>query len=64
MTRKSVSDKDKSLGSMESKRKKLTDMLIDDKIIKEEYDAQYNELTRKINQAKWERALKSANMWE
>lgn len=31
---------------MESKRKKLTDMLIDDKIIKEAYDAQYNELTR------------------
>ena len=53
---------DKSLSSMESKRKKLTDMLLDDKIIKEAYDAKYNELTRKINQVKGERALYSANV--
>lgn len=53
---------DKSLSSMESKRKKLTDMLLDDKITKEAYDAKYNELTRKINQAKGERALYSANV--
>lgn len=53
---------DKSLSSMESKRKKLTDMLLDDKITKEAYDAKYNELTRKINQAKGERAVYSANV--
>ena len=53
---------DKSFSSMESKRKKLTDMLLDDKIIKEAYDAKYNELTRKINQVKGERALYSANV--
>ena len=53
---------DKSLSSMESKRKKLTDMLLDDKIIKEAYDAKYNELTRKINQVKGERALYFANV--
>ena len=53
---------DKSLSSMESKRKKLTDMLLDDKITKEAYDAKYNELTRKINQVKGERALYFANV--
>lgn len=53
---------DKSLSSMESKRKKLTDMLLDDKITKEAYDAKYNELTRKINQVKGEHALYSANV--
>lgn len=53
---------DKSLSSMESKRKKLTDMLLDDKITKEAYDAKYNELTRQINQAKGEHALYSANV--
>lgn len=51
-----------SMESMESKRKKLTDMLLDDKITKEAYDAKYNELTRKINQVKGERALYSANV--
>lgn len=55
---------DKSLSSMESKRKKLTDMLLDDKITKEAYDAKYNELTRQINQAKGERALYFANVEE
>lgn len=47
---------DKTFSSLESKRKKLTDMLMDDKITKEACDAKYNELTRKINQAKGERA--------
>lgn len=37
-------------------------MLLDDKITKEAYDAKYNELTRKINQAKGERALYSVNV--
>ena len=53
---------DSVIRSVESKRKKLTDMLLDDKITKEAYDAKYNELTRKINQAKGERALYSANV--
>jgi len=37
-------------------------MLLDDKITKEAYDAKYNELTRKINQVKWERSLYSSNV--
>lgn len=45
---------DKSLSSLESNRKKLTDLFLDDKITKDAYDAKYNELTRKINQAKGE----------
>ena len=53
---------EKNLSLMESKRKKLTDMLLDDKITKEAYDAKYNELTRKINQAKGERSLYSSNV--
>ena len=53
---------EKTLSIMESKRKKLTDMLLDDKITKEAYDAKYNELTRKINQAKGERSLYSSNV--
>ncbi|MDE5779778.1 MAG: hypothetical protein K2I10_14985 [Lachnospiraceae bacterium] len=40
---------DKTLSSLESKRKKLTYMLLDDKITKEAYGAKYNELIRKIN---------------
>ncbi len=53
---------EKTLRTLESKRKKLTDMLLDDKITKEAYDAKYNELTRKINQAKGERSLYSSNV--
>ncbi len=53
---------DKTLSMLESKRKKLTDMLLDDKITKDAYDAKYNELTRKINQAKGERSLYSSNV--
>lgn len=37
-------------------------MLLDDKIIKETYDAKYNELARKINQEKGERSLYSSNV--
>lgn len=53
---------DKTLSLLESKRKKLTDMLLDDKITKEAYDSKYNELTRKINQAKGEHSLYSSNV--
>lgn len=48
---------DKSLSVLESKRKKLTDMLLDDKITKEAYDEKYNDFARKINQEKAERSL-------
>lgn len=53
---------DKTLNLLESKRKKLTDMLLDDTITKEAYDVKYTELTRKINQAKGERSLYSSNV--
>lgn len=51
----------KTISTLESKRKKLTELLLDDKITKEAYDAKYNELVRKINQAKKEHSLYSAN---
>lgn len=53
---------DKSLSVLESKRKKLTDMLLDDKITKEAYDEKYNDFTRKINQEKAERSLYADNV--
>lgn len=53
---------EKTIRTLESKRKKLNDMLLDDKITKEAYDAKYNELARKINQAKGERSLYSSNV--
>lgn len=53
---------DKSLSVLESKRKKLTDMLLDDKITKDAYDEKYNDFTRKINQEKEERSLYASNV--
>ena len=53
---------EKTLSILESKRKKLTDMLLDDNITKESYDAKYNELTGKIDQTKEELSLYSANV--
>lgn len=53
---------DKSLSVLESKWKKLTDMLLDDKITKEAYDEKYNDFTMKINQARKERELYVANV--
>lgn len=46
---------DKNLSTLELKRKKLTDMLLDDKITKEAYDEKYNEFTYKISQVKEEK---------
>ena len=46
---------EKNIGALESKRKKLTDMLLDDKITKEAYDERYEEFTAKINRAKKEK---------
>ncbi|SEV85571.1 recombinase family protein [[Clostridium] fimetarium] len=48
---------DKSLATVETKRKKLTDMLLDDKISKEAYDERFDEFTRKISQTKQEQQI-------
>jgi len=48
---------DKSLATVEAKRKKLTDMLLDDKISKEAYDERFDEFTRKISQTKQEQQI-------
>ncbi|PXV87838.1 DNA invertase Pin-like site-specific DNA recombinase [Lachnotalea glycerini] len=48
---------DKSLATVEGKRKKLTDMLLDDKISKEAYDERFDEFTRKISQTKQEQQI-------
>lgn len=48
---------EKNIGALESKRKKLTDMLLDDKITKEAYDERYEEFTSKINRAKKEKEI-------
>lgn len=53
---------DKSISNLESRRKKLTDMLLDDKITKDAYDEKYNDFTRRINQDKEERSLYSSNV--
>ena len=44
-----------SISNLEYKRKKLTDMLLDDKISKDAYDEKYDEFTIKISRAKEER---------
>ena len=48
---------EKSLATVEAKRKKLTDMLLDDKISKEAYDERFDEFTRKISQTKQEQQI-------
>lgn len=48
---------EKNICAMELKRKKLTDMLLDDKITKEAYDERYEEFTSKINRAKKEKEI-------
>ncbi len=53
---------DKSISNLETRRKKLTDMLLDDKITKDAYDEKYNDFTRRINQEKEERSLYSSNV--
>lgn len=52
----------KKLSTLESKRKKLTDMLLDDKITKEAYDEKYDDFTRKINHVKNEREIYKSNV--
>ncbi len=53
---------EKTLSSWESKRKKLTDMLLDDTITKEAYDEKYNDFSDKINQCKNEMELLTLNL--
>lgn len=53
---------DKSISTLESKRKKLTDMLLDDKITKEVYDGKYDDITRKMKQEQEERSLYASNV--
>lgn len=53
---------EKSVSEWERKRKKLTDMLLDDKITREAYDEKYEEITRKIHQGKQERQLYASNV--
>ena len=48
--------------TLSSKRKKLTDMLLDDKITKDAYDEKYDDITRKIKQEKEERSLYASNV--
>nr|WP_310603732.1 recombinase family protein [Anaerosporobacter sp.] len=57
-----ISRIDKSISNLETKRKKLTDMLLNDKITKEAYDEKYNDFTRKIKQEKKERSLYASNV--
>lgn len=52
---------DKSISSLELRRKKLTDMLLDDKISKEAYDEKYDDFTAKINKSKDEKELLLVN---
>ncbi|RDY30258.1 recombinase family protein [Lachnotalea glycerini] len=46
---------DAEINTLENKRKKLTDMLLDDTISKEAYDEKYNDITSKLTKAKEER---------
>ena len=40
---------EKDIASLERKRKKLTDMYLDDKLTKEAYDDKYSELSKKLD---------------
>ena len=40
---------EKDISSLEKKRKKLTDIYLDDKLTKEAYDDKYSELSKKLD---------------
>ena len=40
---------EKDIASLEKKRKKLTDMYLDDKLTKEAYDDKYSELSKRLD---------------
>lgn len=48
---------EKDIASLEKKRKKLTDMYLDDKLTKEAYDDKYSELSKKLDKCEEERAI-------
>lgn len=52
---------EKEISALEKKRKKLTDMYLDDKITKEAYDDKYMELKRKLEKCEEERQLFAEN---
>ena len=45
---------EKEIYNLETRRKKLTDMILDDKITKEAYDEKYEDLCRKLAKAESE----------
>lgn len=54
---KKIAKMDKTLKDLTNKRKKLTDMLLEEKITQEAYDEKYAELTKKMAQAEEERDI-------
>ena len=48
---------EKEISSLEKKRKKLTDMYLDDKIPKEAYDDKYSEISNKLDKCEEEKHL-------
>lgn len=52
---------EKEISALEKKRKKLTDMYLDDKISKEAYEDKYSELNHKLEKCEEERLLFSEN---
>ena len=48
---------EKDIASLEKKRKKLTDMYLDDKLTKEAYDDKYSELSKKLDKCEEEKAI-------
>lgn len=53
---------EKDIASLEKKRNKLTDMMLDDKISKEAYNEKYEELNRKLKKANDEKDVLSQNV--
>ena len=53
---------EKDIASLEKKRNKLTDMMLDDKISKEAYDEKYAELEHKLKKANDEKDVLSKNV--
>ena len=50
---------EKEISSLEKKKKKLTDMYLDDKISKEAYDDKYSELGNKLDKCEEEKRVHS-----
>lgn len=48
---------EKDIASLEKKRKKLTDMYLDDKLTKKAYDDKYSELSKKLDKCEEEKAI-------